>query len=255
MYSLDRATGQRFWRAKTGPVGAPLALVDGILLVPAQRGQLFGLNPSDGSLRWKRRMGMARIAPVSVGRGAVVVATVDSLYRLTASDGEVSHRVPTPGTIVSPWLAHRGLLVAGTTDSQVVAISPADLTTRWSTKVDAPVLRSPVSRRWLRATSATRRCRRLYVASRRGTLFRVAPDSAHTARPVVELEWPVTAPLTAVDGLLLLGGADGMLRALRPDGREAWRIQLWSPIELGPVALEDGILAIGGNGDLHRYRQ
>ena len=72
MYSLDRATGQRYWRAKTGPVGAPLALVDSTLLVPAQRGQLLGLNPADGSLRWRIRMGMARIAPVSVGRGAVV---------------------------------------------------------------------------------------------------------------------------------------------------------------------------------------
>ena len=57
------------------------------------------------------------------------------------------------------------------------------------------------------------------------------------------------------DGHLLLGGADGTLRALRPDGTEVWRIQLWRPVELGPVALDDGILAIGGNGDLHRYRQ
>ena len=88
---------------------------------------------------------MARIAPVSVGRGAVVVATVDSLFRVTAAKGEVTHRAPSPGTIVSPWLVHRGLLVAGTTDSQVVAVSPADLTTRWSAKVDAPVLGSPAA--------------------------------------------------------------------------------------------------------------
>jgi outer membrane protein assembly factor BamB len=244
VYALDRSTGQRIWRAKTGPVGAPLALVDGTLLVPAQRTQLLGLNPADGSFRWRRRMGMARIAPLSVGRGAVVVATVDSLYRVLAADGEVTHRVRSPGTIVSPWLVHRGLLVAGTTDSQVVAISPADLKTRWSAKVDAPVLGSPA------ALGDT-----LYVASRRGTLFRLAPGNLPVPERVVELDWPVTAPLTAVDGELLLGGADGILRALRSDGTEAWRIQLWSPVELSPVALDDGILAIGGNGDLHRYRQ
>ena len=244
VYSLDRATGQRHWRAKTGPVGAPLALVDGTLLVPAQRGQLLGLNPADGTVRWRRRMGMARIAPLSVSRGAVVVATVDSLYRVTVKDGEVSHRAPSPGTIVSPWLVYRGLLVAGTTDSQVVAVSPADLKTRWSAKVDAPVLGSPA------ALGDT-----LYVASRRGTLFRLPPGDVPVPQRVVELEWPVTAPVSAVDGQLLLGGADGTLRALRPDGTEVWRIQLWSPVELSPVALEDGILAIGGNGDLHRYRQ
>lgn len=244
VYALDRADGKRHWRAKTGPVGAPLALVEGTLVVPSQRGQLLGLDPTDGSIRWRRRMGMARVAPVSVGDGAVVVATVDSLLRVRVADGEVSHRVPSPGAVVSPWLAYRGLLVAGTTDSQVVAISPADLTTRWSARVDAPVLDSPA------ALGDT-----LYVASRRGTLFRLLPGDRPTPQRVVELEWPVTAPLTVVDGHLLLGGADGIVRALRPDGTEAWRLQLWRPVELSPVALEDGLLAIGGNGDLHRYRQ
>lgn len=244
VYSLDRATGQRHWKAKTGPVGAPLAMVDGTLIVPAQRGQLLGLNPADGSIRWRRRMGMARIAPVRVGRDVVVVATVDSLYRVTVERGEVTHRTASPGTIVSPWLVHRGLLLAGTTDSQVVAVSPADLTRRWSAKVDAPVLGSPA------ALGDT-----IFVASRRGTLFRLGPGDAPVPQQVVELDWPVTAPLTALDGNLLLGGADGTLRALRPDGSEVWRIQLWRPVELGPVALDDGMLAIGGNGDLHRYRE
>jgi outer membrane protein assembly factor BamB len=244
VYALDRANGRRLWRAKTGPVGAPLTVVDGMLIASAQRGNLLGLDPATGRIRWRRRMGMARVAPVSVGGGAVVVAAVDSLYRLNADDGEVTHRVRTPGAIVSPWLVHRGLLVGGTTDSQVVAISPVDLGTRWSVKVDAPVLGSPG------ALGDT-----LYVASRRGSLYRVPPADRPTAERVVSLEWPVTAPVSVVDGLLLLGGADGTLRALRPDGSEAWRLQLRRPVELGAVALRDGLLAIGGNGDLHRYRQ
>jgi hypothetical protein len=72
---------------------------------------------------------------------------------------------------------------------------------------------------------------------------------------VVELAWPVTASLSVVNDRILLGGADGAVRALRPDGTEVWRLQLWRPVELRPLALKDGLLAVGGNGDLHRYRQ
>ena len=73
------------------------------------------------------------------------------------------------------------------------------------------------------------------------------------AERVVELDWPVTAPVSIVNGLILLGGADGGLRAFRPDGTEAWRLQLRWPVELGVVLLDDGMLAAGGDGDLHRY--
>ena len=99
------------------------------------------------------------------------MATVDSIYRLSADDGVVTHRVRSPGTIVSPWVSYRGGLVAGTTDSQVVAIDPADLRSRWSVRVDAPVLGSPA------AVGDT-----LYAASRRGTLYRIAPGDAAEAR-------------------------------------------------------------------------
>jgi hypothetical protein len=86
-------------------------------------------------------------------------------------------------------------------------------------------------------------------------LYRLPPGEPRRAEPVVELEWPVTAPVTVVGGQILLGGADGQLRALLPDGREAWRVQLRRPVEVGPVPLDDGIVAAGGEGDLHRYRR
>jgi outer membrane protein assembly factor BamB len=244
VYALDRTTGKRLWRSRTGPVAAPLAMVAGTLVASSQRGQLLGLDPSDGSVRWRQRMTMARVAPLPAGDSSVVVATVDSLYRLDATDGTVTHRALSPGTVVSPWIAYRGSLVAGTTDSQVVAVDPADLDVRWSVQVDAPVLGSPAA---LHDT--------LYVASRRGTLFRIPPGDTPVPQRIVELEWPVTAPLIVLDDQILLGGADGVVRALRTDGTEVWRLQLWRPVELGPVALDDGLIAIGGNGDLHRYRR
>jgi outer membrane protein assembly factor BamB len=113
--------------------------------------------------------------------------------------------------------------------------------------LDAPVLGTPA------AQGDT-----LYAASRRGTLYRIAasaPDSMPVATPIAELDWPVTSSVSVLGGLVLLGGADGTLRALRPDGREAWRIQLSLPVELGPLPLDDGMVAVGGDGDLHRYRR
>jgi hypothetical protein len=61
--------------------------------------------------------------------------------------------------------------------------------------------------------------------------------------------------VSVVGGQVLLGGADGTIRALRTNGSEIWRVQVWRPVELGPIPLPDGLIAVGGNGDLHRYRQ
>jgi len=265
VYALNASNGQRLWRTTTGAVGAPLALVDGVLVAETQRGQVVGLDPHAGAIRWRRQLGVARIGVVPADSGTFVVATVDSLFQLRAADGKVVRRVLSPGTIVSPWIEHRGALVAGTTDSLVVAVGPDDLHVRWRAKLDAPVLGSPA------ASGDT-----LYAASWRGTLYRITPDSeavdstrtdssesgVHApttseavATPIAALDWPVTAPVTVLDGLVLLGGADGTLRALRPDGSEAWRLQLRWPIELGPLPLPDGMLAVGGDGDLHRYRR
>ena len=241
VYALDRSTGQRIWRAKTGPVGAPLA-VDGTLLVPAQRSQLLGLNPADGSFRWRRRMGMARIAPLNVGWGAVVVATVDSLYRVMAADGEVTHRVRSPGTIVSPGsctgvFSWRAPPIRRSSPSRPPISRPAGAS-KWTPPFSGP---------WRRWADALRR---------QPTGDAVPPRPGQPARAGAGGRVGLASHgLTAVDGDLLPVAPTASCERCAPDGTEAWRIQLWRPVELSPVALDDGILAIGGNGDLHRYRQ
>ncbi len=244
VYALARATGKRFWRTRLDAVGAPLSLIGGMLVAETQEGQVVGIDPASGNVRWRRRLGAARIPALPVDSGGFIVATTDSLFRL-GPGGKVLRRAPSPGVILSPWIRAGGGLVAGTTDSLVVSIRLSDLRTAWRVKVDAPVVGAPA------ASGDT-----VYAVSRRGTLYRITGDSTVAAQPIVALAWPVTAPVTLLDGAILLGGADGTIRALRPeDGRELWRLRLWGPIELSPVPLEDGMLAIGGNGDLHRYRQ
>ena len=244
IYALRRDTGKQIWRVSTDPIGAPLAMIEGVLIAETQRGRILALDPATGKLRWQRRLGVARVPATAAGTGGVVVATTDSLFRLALADGKITHKAASPGTFVSRWLVHKGALIGGTTDSQVVSIRPKDLHRNWALQVNAPVLGSPA------ALGDT-----LFLASRIGTVYRIELDTTPSADPIASLEWPITAPVTVLQRQILLGGADGMIRALRPDGSEIWRIQIWRPVELGPLPLSDGLLAIGGNGDLHRYRQ
>ncbi len=243
IYALRRANGKQIWRISTNPIGAPLALVDGRLVAQTQRGEVLGLDPRRGKVLWRRRVGVSRTAAAPTGDGGILVATTDSLYRIDLKDGVVTHRVPTPGAVVSAWLEQDGALVAGTTDSQVVSIRPHDLRQNWALRVDAPVMGAPA------ALNDT-----LYLASRIGTLYRVVPGEEPVLKTVAALDWPVTTPVTIAGRQILLGGADGIIRALRTDGTEIWRVRIWRPVELGPVALQDGLIALGGNGDLHRFR-
>ncbi len=244
VYALERKLGKQLWRTGTGPIGAPLTLYQGVLIVPTQRGEVLGLDPKTGTIKWRRRVGVARVAATPADSGAVLLATVDSLYLIGASDGRVIRRARSPGAILSPLVRLGDPFVAGTTDSLVISVRPKDLSLAWQVKVDAPVFDSPG------AIGDT-----LYAATRRGTLYRIVADSAPQATPVVSLDWPITAPVTILDGQILLGGADGGIRALTPKGEEVWRLQLWRPVEIGPIALTDGLLAMGGDGDLHRYRK
>jgi eukaryotic-like serine/threonine-protein kinase len=239
--ALRASDGRKLWSTTVGETAGPFALVGGRLLVPTRKGDLLALATRDGVIQWRRRIGYARSAPID-GAGALVVASLDSIFRIDVSDGRVLQRRRSPGTMLVDWRTAGTMLIGGTADSLLVALDAGDLTIRWQTRLDAPVFSAPT----VRGDTA-------FVATRIGTVYRVALATGEATR-VVALHWPLTAGPVEAGGHLLVGGADGTIRALdAASGREIWRIAVWRPVDVAPLVVTDGFIAIGSNGDFHRY--
>jgi eukaryotic-like serine/threonine-protein kinase len=240
LLSLDAATGRKRWSTHIGEAAGPVALVGGVLLVATRAGDLMAVTPRDGVIHWRRHIGYARSAAVAAAGGAMI-ASLDSLFRVSVADGHVLARRVAPGAVLAPWRAAGNFLIGASTDSALVALRADDLSTAWEVRLDAPLFAAP------ELAGDT-----IFVASRIGSIYRAGVASGSATR-VAALNWPLTSGPVLYGSRLLVGGADGTVRALSRDGGDVWRVAVWRPAELEPVPLPQGLLIIGGNGDFHLY--
>jgi outer membrane protein assembly factor BamB len=235
--------GRRIWRARTGEVTAPLAAAGDMIIALNRDGYAVALNAATGRMRWRRIVGRAR-APAIESEGAIVITTLDSLFRLDFEAGRVQARRPTPGVVLGGWSPASGALVAGLADTGVVAIDPVTLDTRWRVGTDAPVL-GPL------AVSGDT----VWAASRIGTVYQlVLGDGPPDVTTLATLDRSLTSGVSRMDSLLLVGGADGRIHGLTMNGEEVWRLRVWPPADVTPVAVDGGVLAAGGDGDVHFFQ-
>ncbi|HEU4698044.1 MAG TPA: PQQ-binding-like beta-propeller repeat protein [Gemmatimonadales bacterium] len=222
---LDTRTGAVLARTATpGSVVAPLVPTgtgpDAVLLAASTDSLLVAFDPATLRVRWRARLDAPVTTPPLVfGDTVWAVSRIGTLYRVTPGAAHLA----TPGSVAAAPVAAGaagGAAVGAEAGTGVGAATPAAAGVTDSTGGPAAAAGAP----------------RELLAER-----------------VAALRWPVTAPLTALGDLLLLGGADGTVRALRHDGTEAWRLALWSPVEIAPVPVAGGFVAIGGNADIHRY--
>ncbi len=244
VHALSAVRGSPVWESDVGPANAPLAVVDDVLIVLARDGRAYGLNPRTGKVRWRQRAGIARAPALQAGPGRAFVGTLDSLFLLESDNGRIVERRRAPGPVVSRWVREGDLYLAGTTDSQLVAVHADDLTTAWSVPLDAPVTTTPV----VRDGAAI-------LVTRIGTLYRVPLASPDDAAAIAGLRWPATTAPLPLGDVIILGGADGTIQAISDEGRVAWHVSLTPPLTQDLLRMDDGLLAIGGRGDLIRYRQ
>ena len=94
VYALDRQTGERRWRTDVGaPVRARTAVADGVLVVPASDGRLWGLRPATGEQAWAPQLvGGKLYADLATARSGVYLASEvgkksHRLYRVEAATG------------------------------------------------------------------------------------------------------------------------------------------------------------------------
>ena len=243
--AFDPRSGNKFWEVHTGDVETPLALVDETIVVLTQERQAYGLASKTGEVRWRSRLGSSGIAPVALPGGDVLITSHDSLFRIHARDGLVLLRRRAPGAVVGPWAAHPDALIAATGDSLLVAIHPESLDLAWSVRLDGPLLGPPD------VVGDT-----VYAVTQPGSLYRVIVTDPTVAGLLGPQTWPPTVGPVRFGDLVLLGGSDGVMRAVGAgDGLAAWELKIGRPVALPPIRLSDGsLLLVGGRGDVWRVR-
>jgi outer membrane protein assembly factor BamB len=242
VHALDVLTGRTRWRTSAGDIAAPLATAGGAIAGINRRGDLVALELRGGAVRWKRRVGISRLPPLAVEDG-FLVATGDSVLRLGAADGRTTGRWRLPFGVIG-WQRIDGVLVVSAADSAIVGLAPGTLDVVWRALLDGPVL-GPIG-----VGGDT-----LWAVTRRGTLYEIDLARSAAARPLVAFGAPITTGVTAIDDLLVVGGADGVLRGVTRNGEVAWRVNLTWNITVDPVGIPGGFLAAGGDGDLHRFAE
>lgn len=246
LHAFNAGSGNELWSAGCGYTQAPLALIEGTLLVINRQGQVLAVDPGSGRIRWRRRVAPGRTGAIGLGGGRFMVSSFDSLYLVRLSDGTVARRRRAPGTVVAPWIRVGSELIAATGDSLVVGIDPDSLTERWRVRLDGPLLNSPA------AAGDT-----LYAVTQTGALTRLPPGPSPTPTALRAAGWAATGAPAVYGPWLLAGASDGTLRAFdRSTGMDAWSTPLGRPMELAPVPLPDSsLLVLGGRGDLQRLRR
>jgi outer membrane protein assembly factor BamB len=242
-YGIDKLRGTKRWETTVGLAAAPPALVHGLLITANRGGVVLALDPANGHVKWRRRVGVARAPAMEGSQGSVIVSTIDSLFQLSGTDGKVLRRRRSSGTVLSPWASRGQYRIAGTTDSQVVAMLVDSLAPAWSVRVDAPVIGTPL----LKGDT-------VFVLTRIGSLYRIPLSPVPVAHRIASARTAFLTSPVLVGDYIVAGSADGLVFGFTSTGAIAWRVLIAGPIELSPLVLPDGFLAIGGRGDLHRYR-
>jgi outer membrane protein assembly factor BamB len=235
--------GNEIWSQSTGPVNAPLAIVNDLLLVHTRQGGTLALDPVTGDSRWHARTSAGLVAVIPGVPGQLIVPSLDTLYRLDAATGKVLQRQAAPGSLIYPLAVRDSFALGVTADGILFQLRTADLSIAWRLALHAVPAGPPL----IIGDS-------LVTVSRIGKFYRAQVGDTAPAAAFGDSAAPVTAGPVAQGDLLLIGGADGALSARDQSGHESWRLAVRRPLEVAPIPLPTGLLIIGGNGDIHRFR-
>ncbi|MEZ4383256.1 MAG: PQQ-binding-like beta-propeller repeat protein [Nannocystaceae bacterium] len=227
------------------PDGGPTIAADGDIFVGADG--VYRLDPR-GALRWHypaadidprpRHVGAAPLVTLD---GGVVVGGQDGAVIALDREGGLRWRVELgPDVDAAPVMLKSGLVVAAADDGRVVAIEPSG-ETRWTFTAGKDV-RAPLA---LGADDT------IYAAGFDGLLYALRPDGAlrwsFTAGAAI-----ASAPVVDAAGRVYFGARDDFIYAVDRRGRLQWRVELPEDVDAGLAISDGGVVVVGGDDGVLR---
>lgn len=239
-------TGRRVGSRRLGrALAGPALLVGDLAIVAAVAGghDLVAYSLRDGRTRWRRRIGDLSGAPVRFAELVVVASLDGGVHARSVIDGEAvwSTYPDSAASIRVPPVLIGELLVVGDDRGAVSALEARTGALVWRTRLGGAVLDELAASDdgLFVTTTAGRSCR---LGARDGAVLWCfqAPE------PSVRL-----TGAAADSALVVIGGTDGLLRALDPrDGAERWSTHLATGLRAAPVLAGNLVYAGGLDGQL-----
>ena len=233
--ALDADTGRIVWRSNVGTEKPSTPAIDGPrLIVSSKDGAVRGLSRRNGKVLWAvQTAGKVESSPAVVDGLAYFGSTDGRLFAVRSDTGHIRWAYDTGGRINASPSIFGDRVCISTYAGSIVCVRRETGEEIWTTYVSRDTFRDES----FYASPSTDGAR-IYAVSRSGTVVAVDARDGDVVWKSRVGGYGYTTPAVA-DGVVYVGGFDGILRALRATtGSEIWRTRAVSGRILGaPVVV------------------
>lgn len=259
--ALDRFSGARLWRVRTGDeITAGVGMREGLVLFGTRQGEVVALSSADGEELWRNTLTSEVLSVPNTDGNIVVAQTIDgNLFALDAKTGEHRWRYETS----VPVLTLRGsgqplftgsMVVAGFANGKVIAFNSRNGLIQWEQRVALPQGRSELDRMIDISASPLLQENVIFAASYQG---RIVALNRSNGRPLWAADASTHQDLAYFDRRVFLSEADSRVTAFRStSGAMLWQNdQLLRRYINGPQILGNYVAVADLDGYLHLMNQ
>jgi len=236
-------TNNTLWKTiLTGGVKSSAAIVDGVVYVGSDDGNVYAFNASTGTKIWNYTTGGSVVSSPTVVDGVVYVGSLDrDIYALNASTGAKIWNYHTNGAVYSSPSVADGVVYVGSDDRYLHSINATTGTRIWFRNLGGYIRSSPI------VVDG-----KIYVTIDQRI---VICFEASTALPlIVYRTMGMASAPTIVDGVLYVGSYKGFVYALNATvDQQIWAYATGGSVVSSP-AVAGGVVYVGSDdGNVYAF--
>lgn len=240
---FEIATERRLdWSLKTGDeIRGSASSASGAVYVGSYDGQLYALDESDGSVRWRFRTQRGIVSRPAPFAEMVVFGSEDkSVYAVSRSSGRAIWSFRTDAPVRSSPLMDEKACYVGSDDGYLYRIDRGKGHVTWRYKTFGPVRSSPVPSG-----------QHILFGSDDGYLYTVNKETGSLVWRY-QIGAPVMSSPLVHEQMVVVGASDGAIRGFtQVDGKLAWTVQTNKAVIASPSVF--GEVVYIGSADGHMY--